>query len=145
MFGTNSSQDRALAWARWQFGTALAVLVVAAAPTFAAGSSSSASSSSSSSYGNSSASAETEDAAALMAEAIEFNEKGWFRRAVGNLRKVTKLEPNNADAWNELGFAYRNVENYNQSARAYDRALSLEANHLATNTKLDFLRTLYYL
>ena len=103
-----------------------------AGPALAAGSSSgSSSSSSSSSYGSSStATANTDDAAALLAEAIEFNERGWYRRAVGNLRQVTRLEPQNADAWNELGFAYRNVDNYNQSARAYDRALELDPEHL---------------
>ena len=58
------------------------------------------------------------------------NEKGWYRRAISNLRTVTQMEPKNADAWNELGFAYRNVENYRQSARAYDRALGIEPNHL---------------
>ena len=50
--------------------------------------------------------------------------------AVSNLRTVTQMEPRNADAWNELGFAYRNVENYRQSARAYERALSLDPTHL---------------
>ena len=65
-----------------------------------------------------------------MAEGQRYLERGWYRRAVGSLRKATQLDPFNADAWNELGFAYRNVENYNQSARAYDRALSLEPNHL---------------
>ena len=111
--------------------------------SFAVGSESgsgfSSSSSSGSSYGSSSSSASSsrdgssafsDDPDALMAEGQRYLERGWYRRAVGSLRKATQLDPFNADAWNELGFAYRNVENYNQSARAYDRALSLEPNHL---------------
>jgi Tfp pilus assembly protein PilF len=66
----------------------------------------------------------------LMALAQRYVERGWYRRAVGLLRQATQLAPFNADAWNELGFAYRNVENYNKSAQAYDRALSLEPEHL---------------
>ena len=29
------------------------------------------------------------------------------------MRTAVQLAPFNADAWNQLGFAYRNVENYN--------------------------------
>ena len=44
------------------------------------------------------------------------------------MQQVTYLEPGNADAWNELGFSYRNVENYRQSD--YTRALGLDPEHL---------------
>ena len=113
-------------------GFLAAFLVLGTAPAHAVGSSSN--ESGGSSYGSnsssSSASAETEDAAALFAEALDYNKEGWFRLAISNLRTVTQMEPRNADAWNELGFAYRNVENYRQSARAYDRALSIDPKHL---------------
>ena len=112
-----------------QSGFVACALSLAATSAFAAGTSSG--SSGGTSYGgNSTATAETEDAAELFVEALEFNEKGWYRRAISNLRTVTQMEPKNADAWNELGFAYRNVENYRQSARAYDRALDIDPNHL---------------
>lgn len=116
-----------------------------AAPSYAVGSnsgSSGSSGSSSSSYGSSSSSSSssnrsgnadegpTEDVDELLARARTYLERGWYRRAVGVLREATILEPFNADAWNELGFAYRNVENYNQSARAYDRALAIDPEHL---------------
>lgn len=108
------------------------------------GSGSSGSSSSGSSYGSSSSSGssggssrsdgngatQAPDIDEMMARARKYVERGWYRRAAGLLRQVTILDPFNADAWNEMGFAYRNVENYNQSARAYDRALSLEPDHL---------------
>ena len=109
--------------------------MVHGAPAFAVGSDSG-SSSSSSSYGSSSSSSNeagsgpTQDADDLIAQARKYFDRGWYRRAVGVLREATLLEPFNADAWNELGFAYRNVENYNQSARAYDRALTIDPEHL---------------
>ncbi|MAV48100.1 MAG: tetratricopeptide repeat protein [Rhodospirillaceae bacterium] len=84
-----------------------------------------------SSYGGQTiATAEEPDALALFEEALDFIERGWFRRAITNLQKVTYIEPRNADAWNELGFAYRNVENYRQSEAAYKRALGLDPEHL---------------
>lgn len=92
--------------------------------------------SSSSGYGGSSSRSkdrstnETDDIDAMISRAQDYNERGWFQRSVGLLRQATQLDPFNADAWNELGFAYRNIENYERSARAYDRALRLEPEHL---------------
>ena len=91
------------------------------------------SSSSSSSYGGqTTASAEEPDALALFEEALDFIERGWYRRAITNLQQVTFMEPGNADAWNELGFSYRNVENYRQSEAAYTRALGLDPESALT-------------
>ncbi len=117
----------------------LAVGTHASAVGSNSGSGSGSSSSSGGSYGSSSSSSDrsdsagsgaSEDADDLLARARTYFERGWYRRAVGVLREATILEPFNADAWNELGFAYRNVENYNQSARAYDRALAIDPEHL---------------
>ncbi len=111
------------------FGAAL--LLPLGAQAVGTGSSSSLSSSSSSSYGGqTTASAEEPDALALFEEALDFIERGWYRRAITNLQQVTFMEPGNADAWNELGFSYRNVENYRQSEAAYARALGLDPEHL---------------
>ena len=109
------------------FGAALLLPLSAQA----VGTGSSSSSSSSSSYGGqTTASAEEPDALALFEEALDFLERGWYRRAITNLQQVTFMEPGNADAWNELGFSYRNVENYRQSEAAYKRALGLDPEHL---------------
>ena len=109
---------------------AVALLLPLSAQAVGTGSSSSSSSSSSSPYGGqTTASAEEPDALALFEEALDFIERGWYRRAISNLQQVTYLEPGNADAWNELGFSYRNVENYRQSEAAYKRALGLDPEH----------------
>jgi Flp pilus assembly protein TadD len=108
-----------------------ALLLPLGAQAIGTGSSSSSSSSSSASYGGqTTASADEPDALALFEEALDFIERGWYRRAISNLQQVTYMEPGNADAWNELGFSYRNVENYRQSEAAYKRALGLDPEHL---------------
>ena len=125
---------------------AIGLSVATTLPSFAVGSeggSGSSGGSSGGSYGSSSSSAsgtssrsknndasKPEDIGAMIAQAQKYHERGWDRRAVSTMRTAVQLAPFNADAWNQLGFAYRNVENYNQSARAYDRALSLNPDHL---------------
>ena len=53
--------------------------------------------------------------------------KDW-PTAVGAFRRAVDLSPDNADAWNELGYALRNVGRYQDSLDAYDVALRLRPN-----------------
>ena len=41
-------------------------------------------------------------------------------------RKAVELKPDYAEAWNELGYAYRHLGNYPESVKAYDEALRLK-------------------
>jgi tetratricopeptide (TPR) repeat protein len=53
--------------------------------------------------------------------------KDW-PAAVGAFRRAVDLRPDFADAWNELGYALRNVGRYQESLGAYDAALRLRPN-----------------
>ena len=53
--------------------------------------------------------------------------KDWTT-AVAAFRRAAQLRPDFPEAWNELGFALRNVGRYADSLEAYDRALKLRPN-----------------
>lgn len=53
-----------------------------------------------------------------------------FPAALPILLALTSEEPQNADAWNLLGFTQRKLGNYDEAALAYDTALSLNPGHL---------------
>jgi tetratricopeptide (TPR) repeat protein len=53
--------------------------------------------------------------------------KDW-PAAVGAFRRAIDLSPDHADAWNELGYALRNMGRYQESLDAYDAALRLRPN-----------------
>ena len=53
--------------------------------------------------------------------------KDW-PAAVTAFRRAVDLRPDFADAWNELGYALRNVGKYPESLEAYDVALRLRPN-----------------
>ena len=46
--------------------------------------------------------------------------------AVASFKKATELKPDFPEAWNELGYALRNVGSYPDSVKAYDEALRLK-------------------
>ena len=49
--------------------------------------------------------------------------------AIDAFQKVVKARPSFPDAWNELGFALRNVGRYPESLKAYDEALRLKPDY----------------
>jgi len=46
--------------------------------------------------------------------------------AGASFKKATELKPDFPEAWNELGYALRNMGNYPESVKAYDEALRLK-------------------
>ncbi len=56
-----------------------------------------------------------------------------FKRAVSHLDRVAREEPKNADAFNLLGFSYRNLGNYRLALDHYDTALKLDPKHLGAH------------
>jgi predicted Zn-dependent protease len=89
---------------------------VFAAPVFAAGTDdgSNAASTTSASYA---------DAKAMV-------EAGNYTDALPAFEAITKTEPQNADAWNMLGFTHRMLGNAGASAEAYLVVLKINPNHL---------------
>ena len=53
-----------------------------------------------------------------------------FPAALPILVALTAEEPQNADAWNLLGYTQRKLGNYDEAGAAYETALSLNPDHL---------------
>jgi tetratricopeptide (TPR) repeat protein len=54
--------------------------------------------------------------------------KDWAR-AIPLFQQVVAKDAQNADAWNWLGYAWRNQGDYPQSFAAYEKALSIDPRH----------------
>lgn len=73
-------------------------------------------------------------------QAVQLIEAQNYNGAIPLLEAVTQQQPNNADAWNYLGFAYRNVERYDEAFAAYNQALMIDPDHDGAN---EYLGELY--
>ncbi len=51
-----------------------------------------------------------------------------LQEAIGDFRRALDLRPNFPEAWNELGFALRQVGQYAEAVKAYNQALRLRPN-----------------
>lgn len=74
-------------------------------------------------------SSNTQDVADKLERAERLIKDGSPRDAVPILQKVLESDSDNADAYNYLGFAYRNMGEYEKSKKNYDRALEINADH----------------
>lgn len=54
---------------------------------------------------------------------------GQFSKAIETLKSVVSDDPDNADAWNMLGFSYRNIGDADNAWDAYERALAINPEH----------------
>lgn len=59
---------------------------------------------------------------------MQIAEKNWLG-AVATLNAYTRANPQNADGYNLLGYSYRQLQRYNESLDAYQRALTLNPKH----------------
>jgi tetratricopeptide (TPR) repeat protein len=53
--------------------------------------------------------------------------------AVSHLIPHVQTQPDSADAYNLLGYAFRHLERYAESEMAYERALALDPDHLGAH------------
>lgn len=74
-------------------------------------------------------SSNSQDVAEKLERAEKLIREGNPRDAIPILDKVVKADDDNADAYNYLGFAYRNLGEYDESKKYYDRALAIDADH----------------
>ena len=58
----------------------------------------------------------------------DIDAKNWTK-AIADLRKIVAASPNSADAYNLLGYSYRNSGNYDRAGQAYAKALKLNPKH----------------
>jgi Flp pilus assembly protein TadD len=103
----------------------LVLLVASAAPAFAFNSDSS-STDSSSAARPTSAPAAPPSMAAIQAD---INASDWVK-AIADLKLFIEVDTKNADAWNLLGYSYRQHGDLDLADTAYDRALKLNPNHI---------------
>jgi Flp pilus assembly protein TadD len=54
--------------------------------------------------------------------------KNWTK-AIADLTAIVKASPSSADAYNLLGYSYRNAGNYDRAGQAYAKALKLNPKH----------------
>ena len=54
--------------------------------------------------------------------------KNWTQ-AIADLKLIVAASPGNADAFNLLGYSYRNAGSYQLAGRAYAKALKLDPKH----------------
>ena len=57
-------------------------------------------------------------------------DSGNYAAALPMLVAITKADAKNADAWNLLGFTYRNLNQLDASNAAYLKVLTINPNHL---------------
>lgn len=65
---------------------------------------------------------------------------GDYQGAIPLLQQSLTMDPNNADALNELGFSLRKTGNLSDSLIAYQKALALNPSHINAN---EYLGELY--
>lgn len=59
---------------------------------------------------------------------MQIAEKNWLD-AIATLNTYTRANPQSADGYNLLGYSYRQLQRYNESLDAYQRALTLDPKH----------------
>ena len=65
---------------------------------------------------------------------------GDYQRALASLQKTVQADPRNADAWNYIGFSQRNLQHFDESLAAYQKALTINPDHRGAN---EYLGELY--
>jgi Flp pilus assembly protein TadD len=103
---------------------ALLALALGAGPALAMGSDDSSSSSEDSTYD----------------KAVDLIEAKDYAAALPLLEQVVAKEPKNADAWNWLGFAQRNLGKLDEAFASYNEALLIDPEHDGAN---EYLGELY--
>lgn len=62
-------------------------------------------------------------------QATKAIKKEDYSGAVVLLEKVIEAEPDNADAWNQMGYSLRNLQQFEEALAAYDKALEIDPKH----------------
>lgn len=62
-------------------------------------------------------------------QAVAAVKTGAYQRALRLLDGVVASDPDNADAWNYIGFSRRNLGQYDDALAAYNKALAIDPKH----------------
>jgi tetratricopeptide (TPR) repeat protein len=63
-----------------------------------------------------------------------------FERALSLFKEVVRSDPENADAWNYIGFSHRKLNQLDRALPAYQKALAIDPDHRGAN---EYLGELY--
>jgi len=63
-----------------------------------------------------------------------------YKKALDLLQTVLDEDPENANAWNYMGFSLRHLKRYDEALLAYDKALKIKPKHRGA---LEYLGELY--
>jgi Flp pilus assembly protein TadD len=74
---------------------------------------------------------------------INVAEKGLWREATIHWEEATKIDPNYAEAWNDLGVAYEQLGRFEDARKAYEKAIKLEPNNQMVRQNYDLFREIY--
>ena len=88
----------------------------------------------------SSSSSTTQSAAGELDEAESAIDAGNYQDAIPLLEDALETDPENANAYNLLGFVFRNLGDYGKSQTYYDQALTIDPKHKGAN---EYLGELY--
>jgi len=72
--------------------------------------------------------------------AMTLIEAGDYQNALPLLERVVRREPSNADVWNYIGFSHRKLGKFEPALAAYNKSLTLDAQHKGA---LEYLGELY--
>jgi len=65
---------------------------------------------------------------------------GQYGRALRLFERTVQGQPNNADAWNYIGYSHRKMKQFKESLAAYTKALAIDPDHRGAN---EYLGELY--
>ena len=71
----------------------------------------------------------TEEPAADLTDGYQAIEAGEYEVAITYFTAVTKAEPDNAEAYNQLGYINRRLQNFPEAFAYYRKALELDPQH----------------
>lgn len=80
-----------------------------------------------------SSSSSSESKSGNFEKGVEAIEAANYKKAIKLFKKVVAEKPDNADAWNYLGFSNRKLKQFDQAMKAYQKALAIEPEHRGAN------------
>jgi Flp pilus assembly protein TadD len=83
------------------------------------------------------------DAKSEVAFGIAVAKKGLWKEALFRWQKATELDPNYAEAWNDLAIGYEQLGNFTEARKAYEAALKIDPKNQYMNQNFDAFREIY--
>ena len=71
--------------------------------------------------------------AASLGDVKRYVEREQYDRAIKKAEQFLASNPRSADAYNYIGYAHRKLGDFAAAAKAYDRALTIDANHVGVH------------